>query len=82
LFRYNGLDDLDQSFQDIGERTAQPYSIAYIPTNSILDGKYHRIRIEAPNHKGYQVRAAARLFCQGQQQHPPSANASPSGDSK
>jgi hypothetical protein len=51
------VDDLDQSFQDIGDELRNQYSIAYIPTNSILDGKYHRIRIDTPDHKGYQVRA-------------------------
>ena len=56
FFPYH-VDDLDQSFQDIGDELRNQYSIAYIPTNSILDGKYHRIRIETPDHKGYQVRA-------------------------
>jgi Ca-activated chloride channel homolog len=56
FFPYH-VDDLDQSFQDIGDELRNQYSIAYIPTNSTLDGKYHRIRIETPDHKGYQVRA-------------------------
>ena len=56
FFPYH-VDDLDQSFQDIGDELRNQYSIAYIPTNSMLDGKYHRIRIETPDHKGYQVRA-------------------------
>src|SRR5277367_1117778 len=56
FFPYH-VDDLDQSFQDIGDELRNQYSIAYIPTNSQLDGKYHRIRIETPDHKGYQVRA-------------------------
>jgi VWFA-related protein len=56
FFPYH-VDDLDQSFQDIGDELRNQYSIAYIPTNSILDGRYHRIRIEVPEHKGYQVRA-------------------------
>jgi VWFA-related protein len=51
------VDDLDQSFQDIGDELRNQYSIAYNPTNSILDGRYHKIRIEVPQHKGYQVRA-------------------------
>ena len=51
------VDDLDQSFQDIGDELRNQYSIAYIPTHSQLDGKYHKIRIEVPDHKGYQVRA-------------------------
>src|ERR1700689_915600 len=56
FFPYH-VDDLDQSFQDIGDELRNQYSIAYIPTNQTLDGKYHRIRIDTPDHKGYQVRA-------------------------
>jgi Ca-activated chloride channel family protein len=56
FFPYH-VDDLDQSFQDIGDELRNQYSIAYIPTNSTLDGRYHRIKIEVPDHKGYQVRA-------------------------
>jgi Ca-activated chloride channel homolog len=61
FFPYH-VDDLDQSFQDIGDELRNQYSIAYIPTNSLLDGKYHRIRIEVPDHKGYQVRARRGYF--------------------
>src|ERR1700736_5670480 len=56
FFPYH-VDDLDQSFQDIGDELRNQYSIAYIPTNSQLDGRYHRIKIEVPDHKGYQVRS-------------------------
>jgi Ca-activated chloride channel family protein len=56
------VDDLDQSFQDIGDELRNEYSIAYIPTNYAGDGRYHRIRIEAPDHKGYQVRARRGYF--------------------
>jgi VWFA-related protein len=51
------VDDLDQSFQDIGEELRNQYSIAYNPTNHAVDGRYHKIKIETPEHKGYQVRA-------------------------
>lgn len=51
------VDDLDQSFQDIGEELRNQYSIAYNPTNHALDGRYHKIKIDVPEHKGYQVRA-------------------------
>jgi len=51
------VDDLDQSFQDIGEELRNQYSIAYNPTTHSLDGRYHRIKIEIPEHRGYQVRA-------------------------
>jgi Ca-activated chloride channel homolog len=51
------VDDLDQSFQDIGEELRNQYSIAYNPTNHAVDGRYHKIRIDVSDHKGYQVRA-------------------------
>jgi Ca-activated chloride channel family protein len=51
------VDDLDQSFQDIGDELRNQYSIAYNPTNYVVDGRYHKVRIELPEHKGYQVRA-------------------------
>jgi VWFA-related protein len=56
------VDDLDQSFQDIGDELRNQYSIAYNPTNALLDGKYHRIRIEVPEHNGYQIRARRGYF--------------------
>jgi VWFA-related protein len=61
FFPYH-VDDLDQSFQDIGDELRNQYSIAYIPTHSQYDGKYHRIRIEVPEHKGYQVRSRRGYF--------------------
>jgi Ca-activated chloride channel family protein len=61
FFPYH-VDDLDQSFQDIGDELRNQYSIAYLPTNYILDGRYHKIRIEVPDHKGYQVRARRGYF--------------------
>jgi VWFA-related protein len=80
FFPYH-VDDLDQSFQDIGDELRNQYSIAYAPTNSTLDGRYHKIRIETPDHKGYQVRARRGYFARPNAgvQPPP---ASPSGDSK
>ena len=61
FFPYH-VDDLDQSFQDIGDELRNQYSIAYSPTNSSLDGRYHKIRIEIPDHKGYQVNARRGYF--------------------
>lgn len=61
FFPYH-VDDLDQSFQDIGDELRNQYSIAYNPTNYTVDGKYHRLRIEVPEHKGYQVRARRGYF--------------------
>jgi Ca-activated chloride channel family protein len=76
FFPYH-VDDLDQSFQDIGDELRNQYSIAYIPTNSTLNGKYHRIRIETPDHKGYQVRARRGYFAKANANTSP--NSSPTG---
>jgi len=76
FFPYH-VDDLDQSFQDIGDELRNQYSIAYIPTHSQYDGKYHRIRIEVPEHKGYQVRARRGYFAKANSI--PVSGANPSG---
>src|ERR1700682_5774166 len=75
FFPYH-VDDLDQSFQDIGDELRNQYSIAYIPTNSQLDGKYHKIRIEVPEHKGYQVQARRGYFAKA---NSTGSSAGPSG---
>jgi len=61
FFPYH-VDDLDQSFQDIGDELRNQYSIAYSPKNYVLDGRYHKIRIETPEHKGFQVRSRRGYF--------------------
>ena len=76
FFPYH-VDDLDQSFQDIGDELRNQYSIAYIPTNYVVDGKYHKIRIEVPDHKGYQVRARRGYFAKANASVP--SNSEPSG---
>jgi Ca-activated chloride channel family protein len=80
FFPYH-VDDLDQSFQDIGDELRNQYSIAYMPTNYVLDGRYHRIRIEVPEHKGYQVRARRGYFARANRENnnqpSPSGPASP-----
>jgi len=76
FFPYH-VDDLDQSFQDIGDELRNQYSIAYLPTNYVIDGRYHKIRIEVPEHKGYQVRARRGYFAIARENAP--ANSSPSG---
>src|SRR5277367_4622498 len=78
FFPYH-VDDLDQSFQDIGDELRNQYSIAYIPTNSILDGKYHRIRIETPDHKGYQVRARRGYYAKANSTPGHNPNDTPAG---
>jgi VWFA-related protein len=78
FFPYH-VDDLDQSFQDIGDELRNEYSIAYMPTNYVLDGRYHRIRIEVPEHKGYQVRARRGYFARANREG--NGQPSPSGPS-
>jgi VWFA-related protein len=71
FFPYH-VDDLDQSFQDIGDELRNQYSIAYLPTNYVIDGRYHKIHIEVPQHKGYQVRARRGYFASANATVPPS----------
>ena len=77
FFPYH-VDDLDQSFQDIGDELRNQYSIAYSPTNYVMDGKYHKIRIETPDHKGYQVRARRGYFARANATSP-AARTPPAG---
>src|SRR5690242_14396674 len=51
FFPYH-VDDLDQSFQDIGDELRNQYSITYNPTNFVPNGKYHTIKVEVLNHNG------------------------------
>jgi VWFA-related protein len=74
------VDDLDQSFQDIGDELRNQYSIAYNPANYVADGKYHKIRIETPDHKGYQVRARRGYYARANVKSAPQAN--PAGASR
>jgi VWFA-related protein len=66
FFPYH-VDDLDQSFQDISEELRNQYSLAYDPTNHAFDGRYHKIRIETPEHKGFQVRARRGYYARANQ---------------
>jgi Ca-activated chloride channel family protein len=66
FFPYH-VDDLDQSFQDIGDELRNQYSIAYEPANYVLDGRYHKIRVEVPDHKGYQVQARRGYYARANQ---------------
>jgi Ca-activated chloride channel homolog len=80
FFPYH-VDDLDQSFQDIGDELRNQYSIAYSPANYVPDGRYHRLRIEIPDHKGYQVRARRGYYARANANgNPPAApSGSPQG---
>jgi len=79
FFPYH-VDDLDQSFQDIGDELRNQYSITYNPTNFVPNGKYHRIKVEVLNHNGYEVRARRGYYARSNalDQAPPQG-ASPSG---
>jgi Ca-activated chloride channel homolog len=79
FFPYH-VDDRDQSFQDIGDELRNQYSLAYIPTHSQYDGKYHRIRIEVPEHKGYQVRARRGYYAKANTNGPARATTSGSAN--
>jgi Ca-activated chloride channel homolog len=74
FFPYH-VDDLDQSFQDIGDELRNQYSITYNPNNFVADGRYHKIRIEVPEHKGYQVRARRGYFAHANANVPATPNA-------
>jgi Ca-activated chloride channel family protein len=80
FFPYH-VDDLDQSFQDIGDELRNQYSIAYLPANYVLDGRYHKIRIEVPEHKGYQVRARRGYFARANRDSSSQPAPGPSGSS-
>jgi Ca-activated chloride channel family protein len=78
FFPYH-VDDLDQSFQDIGDELRNQYSIAYSPMNYVANGKYHKIRIETPDHKGYQVRARRGYYARTYRDSTGSQEQSPTG---
>jgi VWFA-related protein len=50
------IDDLAQSFLDIGDELRSQYSLGYVPTNRLADGKFRSIRVEV-DRKGLIVRA-------------------------
>jgi Ca-activated chloride channel family protein len=57
------LDDLAQSFQDIGEELRSQYQIAYSPTNKQFDGKFRHIKVTV-GRKGLIVRARRGYYAQ------------------
>jgi len=69
FFPYH-IDDLNQSFQDIGDELRNQYTITYSPSNFVANGRYHKIRIEIPNHNGYQVRARRGYFARSRANSP------------
>ena len=55
------VDDLAQSFLDIGNELRSQYFIAYSPTNTAANGKFHRIDVEV-DRKGLVVRTRKGYF--------------------
>jgi VWFA-related protein len=55
------IDDLGQSFLDIGDELRHQYALAYSPVGRIPDGKYHTIRIQV-DRKNVIVRARKGYF--------------------
>ena len=55
FFPYH-VEDVSESFLDIGTELRSQYSLAYSPTNGIVDGKYRKIQIEVVGRKGLDVR--------------------------
>ena len=79
FFPYH-VDDLNQSFQDIGDELRNQYTITYSPTNFVANGRYHKIKIEIPNHNGYQVRARRGYFAKSRTSGANPSGGSPSGN--
>jgi Ca-activated chloride channel homolog len=67
------VDDLGQSFLDIGDELRHQYALAYSPAGRGPDGKFHNIKIEA-DRKDVTVRAR-----KGYYYIPPSPPAKPAG---
>jgi len=55
------VDDLGQSFLDIGDELRHQYALAYSPAGRSADGKYHTIRVQA-DRKDVIVRARKGYF--------------------
>jgi len=55
------VDDLNQSFLDIGDELRSQYSLAYAPAGRLVDGKFHTIKILV-DQKDLIVRARAGYY--------------------
>ncbi len=51
------VDDVAQSFLEIGTELRSQYLLGYQPTYGNLDGKFHKIRVEIVGHKELEVHA-------------------------
>ncbi len=68
------VDDLGQSFQDIGEELRNQYAIAYLPPGRAADGRFHKLRVDV-SRKGLIVRTRKGYYA-------PSASAGASSPSR
>lgn len=59
------IDDLEQSFVDIGTELRSQYFIAYAPTDPLSNGGYRTIRVDA-DRKGLIVRTRQGYYASGQ----------------
>ncbi len=66
FFPYS-VDDLGQSFQDIGEELRNQYSLAYVPPSRPVDGSYRKIRVDVTR-KGLVVRARKGYYATAPEQ--------------
>lgn len=66
------IDDLAQSFLDIGIELRSQYFIAYAPLNSVMNGAYRKVQVDT-DHKGLIVRTRKGYFANasGSMQGPP-----------
>jgi len=71
FFPYS-VDDLGQSFQDIGEELRNQYSLAYIPPAAPADGRFRKITVDV-GRKGLVVRTRKGYYAT-----PPDSPAAPS----
>src|SRR4029077_2229384 len=55
FFPYH-VEDVAQSFLDIGTELRSQYLLGYVPTNGVVDGKFRRIKIDVIGHKDLEVR--------------------------
>ena len=62
------VDDLGQSFLDIGDELRHQYALAYSPPGRTPDGKYHTIRIQV-DRKDVIVRARKGYYSVPTPQH-------------
>jgi len=46
----NSEKKLNQAFDEISEELRSQYTLGYYPTNSALDGKFRKVKVETANH--------------------------------